>query len=64
MLLVQWCYKHVLNCLVQSQGEVLVHRSHAEPGLPQPIHAEANPCPDRYLLVRPLPPLSFHSLSF
>eukprot|EP00041_Stephanoeca_diplocostata_P014443 m.262492 g.262492 ORF g.262492 m.262492 type:complete len:431 (+) comp19697_c0_seq73:283-1575(+) len=32
-------------------GEVLVHKSHAEPGLPQPIHAEANPCPDRYLYV-------------
>eukprot|EP00040_Diaphanoeca_grandis_P042394 m.264894 g.264894 ORF g.264894 m.264894 type:complete len:528 (-) comp58785_c0_seq1:61-1644(-) len=32
-------------------GEVLVHKSHAEPNFPQPIHAEANPCPDRYLFV-------------
>jgi hypothetical protein len=32
-------------------GEVLVHKSHADSSGPQPIHAEANPCPDRYLFV-------------
>jgi len=32
-------------------GEVLVHKSHADAHGPQPIHAEANPCPDRYLFV-------------
>ena len=32
-------------------GEVLVHKSHADAQGPQPIHAEANPCPDRYLFV-------------
>jgi len=32
-------------------GEVLLHKTHAEPDLPQPIHAEPNPCPDRHLYV-------------
>ena len=32
-------------------GEVLIHKSHADATGPQPIHAEANPCPDRYLFV-------------
>ena len=32
-------------------GEVLINKSHADHKQCQPIHAEPNPCPDRYLFV-------------
>lgn len=34
-----------------TSGEVLINKSHADHKQCQPIHAEPNPCPDRYLFV-------------